>query len=70
VVHELPDAGRFFEEATRALKSGGRLLLSEPTGHVSESAFAATVEKAVRAGLRAAGRPVIRRERSVEFVKD
>src|SRR5262249_53541433 len=38
VVHELPSAAVFFEEAAACLKPGGRLLLVEPAGHVREPA--------------------------------
>ena len=34
VVHEFPDAGRFFAEVSSALKPSGGVLLSEPLGHV------------------------------------
>jgi ubiquinone/menaquinone biosynthesis C-methylase UbiE len=64
VVHELPDAGRFFAEARRAMKPGGRLLLSEPRLHVSEAAFAATLQLAESAGLAVEDRPAIAMSRS------
>lgn len=64
VVHELPDAGRFFVEVRRALKPGGHLLLSEPRMHVTEAAFAATLQRAEEAGLVVQDRPVIAMSRS------
>ncbi len=60
VVHELPDARRFFAAADSALKPGGRLLLAEPKGHVDAQAFAKTIAAAEAAGLRVAGHPAIR----------
>jgi ubiquinone/menaquinone biosynthesis C-methylase UbiE len=51
VVHEMADPGRFFAEAARALAPGGRMLLAEPSGHVKEAEFAATLEAARHAGL-------------------
>ena len=57
VVHELPDAGRFFDEARRALRPGGRLFLAEPSLHVRAREFAATLRAAERAGLEAIGAP-------------
>lgn len=60
VVHELPDAARFFAACADALKPGGRLLLSEPKGHVTGADFAETLAKAERVGLRAIGQPAIR----------
>jgi SAM-dependent methyltransferase len=53
VVHETPDAGRFFAAVRRALAPGGRVLLAEPAGHVGAAAFQATLAAAARAGLRA-----------------
>ncbi|HTT71417.1 MAG TPA: class I SAM-dependent methyltransferase [Anaeromyxobacteraceae bacterium] len=61
VVHELPDAARFFREAHGALKEGGALLLAEPRGHVSAEAFEATLSVAAAAGLSLSGRPPVRR---------
>jgi ubiquinone/menaquinone biosynthesis C-methylase UbiE len=61
MVHELPDAGRFFAEARRALRPGGRLLLAEPAGHVSAQAFEATLQAAERAGFRRGEAPAVRR---------
>ena len=55
VVHELPDIGCFFREAAGALKSGGKLLFSEPAGHVSDTDFAKSLEAAADAGLRPRG---------------
>jgi SAM-dependent methyltransferase len=59
VVHEFPDAGRFFAEIRRALAPAGRALLAEPSGHVREDAFAETLRVAGRAGLRAEPGPAI-----------
>jgi len=39
IVHEFPDAARFFLESARASKPGSRLLLAEPSGHVDKKAF-------------------------------
>ena len=50
VVHELGDVGGFFKEAAAAMKSGSRLLLAEPTGHVSEASFAEECAMAEAAG--------------------
>jgi ubiquinone/menaquinone biosynthesis C-methylase UbiE len=51
VVHEVPDAGRFFREVTAALLPGGSILVVEPAFHVSEAEFAETLALARRAGL-------------------
>ncbi len=51
VVHEMPDAATFFAEAAETMKPGARMLLAEPSGHVSEEEFEAELEMARRAGL-------------------
>jgi ubiquinone/menaquinone biosynthesis C-methylase UbiE len=69
VVHELPDAPRFFAEAATALTPGGRLLLAEPRGHVSPDDWAATVRMAEGAGLRVDGEPTIWRSWAAVLAK-
>jgi ubiquinone/menaquinone biosynthesis C-methylase UbiE len=64
VLHEVPDTERVFSEIHAALKTGGHLLLSEPSGHVSERAFAKTLSVAQSLGFRVAGTPAIRRSHS------
>src|SRR5262245_51423954 len=61
VVHELPAAGPFFVEVSRALKPGARLLLAEPAGHVKPAEFEAELRDAASAGLVPVERPSIRR---------
>ncbi len=61
VVHELPDAGRFFAEVRPVLAPGGRVLVAEPRGHVSAGEFEATLGAAERIGLRRAPGPAIAR---------
>jgi SAM-dependent methyltransferase len=51
MVHEVPDAERFFAEVAAALRPGGTLLLAEPTGHVGAERFGAERRAAERAGL-------------------
>ena len=69
MVHEVPDPARFFKEVAAALRPGGRLLFSEPSGHVGEADFARSLELALAAGLRVEGRPAIRRTRSALLAK-
>jgi SAM-dependent methyltransferase len=57
MVHEVPDAGRFFGEVRAALAPGGRVLVVEPRGHVTEVAFGESLAAAARAGLRGAPGP-------------
>jgi ubiquinone/menaquinone biosynthesis C-methylase UbiE len=61
VVHEVRDRAGFFRECRAALRSGGRLLLGEPAGHVGEEDFAAELELARAAGFRVVGRERSRR---------
>jgi SAM-dependent methyltransferase len=61
VVHEMPDAGRFFEQARRALAPGGKVLLAEPRGHITAGEFEVTLAAAARAGFRREPGPATRR---------
>ncbi|MFC1636367.1 class I SAM-dependent methyltransferase [Planctomycetota bacterium] len=65
VVHEVPDAASFFSEVYSTIKPGGRLLVAEPKGHVSQEDFEATVSKAEKAGFAVNDQPRISRSRSV-----
>jgi ubiquinone/menaquinone biosynthesis C-methylase UbiE len=69
VVHELSAPGGFFLEATRALKSGGRLLLVEPSGHVQPAQFEEELQLATAAGLGLVERPCVRRSHAGLFGK-
>jgi ubiquinone/menaquinone biosynthesis C-methylase UbiE len=51
MVHEMPDARSFLSEVRRALKSGGRILVVEPKGHVSKTHFAETLAAAEQVGF-------------------
>lgn len=69
VVHEVPDAARLLAEIGEALTPGGRLLIAEPRGHVSEEALEKTIAFAEKAGLSAVDRPDIKRSRTVLLEK-
>lgn len=69
VVHELPDAARFFAEAYDAMRPGGRMLLAEPVFHVSNREFAATVEAAREQGFLPESAPAIRWSRTAVLRK-
>jgi len=58
MVHEVPDQGRLLTQLSQALKSGGRLLIKEPKGHVTPEAFERTLTLAGQAGLTASEDPV------------
>jgi len=51
MVHELPDVRGFLAEVRSALKSGGRMLVVEPKGHVSKAEFAGTIGAAEQVGF-------------------
>ena len=42
VLHEMPDIAGALASISRSLRPGGRLLIAEPTGHVSEQEFGRT----------------------------
>jgi ubiquinone/menaquinone biosynthesis C-methylase UbiE len=69
MVHEVEDKEAFFREVGRALKPGGKVLLSEPKGHVNKKDFAETVEMAVRSGFAASDGPKIRSDFSAVLEK-
>jgi ubiquinone/menaquinone biosynthesis C-methylase UbiE len=53
VVHEVPDAGRFFREVAALLRPGGKLLVAEPKFHVTAQDFQETLTAARAAGFHA-----------------
>lgn len=61
MVHEMPSAARFFAETAAASKSGSRLLLVEPAGHVTTEEFEAELRDATKAGFNVIDRPHVRR---------
>lgn len=69
VVHELPSSDRFFSEVSAALKQDGRLLLAEPSGHVSPAQFEEELQVANRYGLHVLSRPSVSRSRSAVLEK-
>jgi len=52
VIHEVPDQVSFFTEVWKTLKPGGRLLVVEPKGHVSQDQFEKTVAAAEKIGYK------------------
>ena len=57
MVHELPDAGKFFAEVARASRPKAKLLVVEPRGHVNDASFAAESNAASAAGFTLTERP-------------
>lgn len=70
VVHEVPAPGALFVEIYRALKTGARLLVAEPKGHVSPSAFEQTITQAEQAGLKMIKRPRVGHSHAALFAKE
>ncbi len=58
MVHEVPDQTVFFKEVWEALKPGGKLLVLEPKGHISQEEFEQTVATAKQVGFNAEAVPV------------
>ncbi|MGA2371686.1 MAG: methyltransferase domain-containing protein [Candidatus Korobacteraceae bacterium] len=69
VVHEFPDAGRFFAEVATASKAGASVLLAEPSGHVKADAFDSELQAAASTGLSLVDRPSIRRSQTALLKK-
>jgi SAM-dependent methyltransferase len=69
MVHELPDAQRFFAEVAQASHSGARLLLAEPRGHVNLAQFDAELAAAAAAQFDLTTRPVIRRSHAALLIR-
>lgn len=69
VVHEFPDAGRFFAEVATASKAGASVLLAEPSGHVKADAFDSELQAAAATGLSLIDRPSIRRSQTALLKK-
>jgi ubiquinone/menaquinone biosynthesis C-methylase UbiE len=65
LVHEVPDRERLFSEVYAAMKKTGKLLLAEPSGHVSKSDFQKTVSLAESVGFEVLEQPQIRRSYAV-----
>jgi ubiquinone/menaquinone biosynthesis C-methylase UbiE len=64
IVHEVPDKFRIFRELWAALMPGGILLIVEPSMHVTEEEFLATLRFAEEQGFRVAGEPRVRLSRA------
>jgi 2-polyprenyl-3-methyl-5-hydroxy-6-metoxy-1,4-benzoquinol methylase len=69
VAHEVPDQKILFTELSNALKSGGYMLLSEPSGHVNAEAFQKTQETAFECGFGHPRKIGIQRARTVLLEK-
>jgi ubiquinone/menaquinone biosynthesis C-methylase UbiE len=64
VVHEVPDQRRLFGQVRAVLKDDGKVLVVEPSGHVSRERFQATLRVAAQTGLHSQDEPRIPRCRA------
>jgi tRNA A58 N-methylase Trm61 len=69
VVHEFPAPEPFFAQVAAASKSGARLLLVEPSGHVNAAEFEAELQSAAHAGFAVVDRPSIGRSHAALLQK-
>lgn len=70
VVHEFPDAEKFFAEVARVSKPGAQVLLAEPSGHVKDHAFDAELSAASASGFALRERPQVPRSQAALLVKN
>jgi len=69
VIHEAPDPERMIGELARTLRPGGRLILSEPRGHVDRDLFLWEYGVCREAGLVASDWPRLSRQMVVVLTK-
>ena len=69
VIHEVDNAPRVLGRIAASVRPGGKVLLSEPQGHVSKELFAHEIRLAREAGLEVVERPRIFKSRSVLLAK-
>lgn len=69
VVHEFPDARKFFEETATVLKTNATMLLAEPRGHVNTQRFESELQTAQLCGFTVEARPMIRRSHAAVLRK-
>jgi ubiquinone/menaquinone biosynthesis C-methylase UbiE len=69
LIHEVRDKERLLSEISAAMKQNGRLLISEPKGHVSRKSFDQTVSTAEGAGFRVVSDVSIRRSYAALLIK-
>lgn len=69
VVHEVPDAQSLLEQVYAVLKKGGKLLVSEPKGHVKKRDFDHNINIARQLGFEVLENPQIKGNISAILVK-
>lgn len=70
MIHEVPDQHNLFREFHEALRPGGLILISEPDGHVTSTAFAETEAVATHKGFEVVERLQIKKSMSVLMKKN
>jgi 2-polyprenyl-3-methyl-5-hydroxy-6-metoxy-1,4-benzoquinol methylase len=69
MLHEVPDPDRLIREVYGALTPGGKLLFSEPIGHVNNEKFQSSVNMIQKIGFSIVATPKVRICRSTVFQK-
>jgi len=69
VIHEVPDQKLVFDEIYQALKTGGKVLFAEPTGHVSARDWQNSLKIIRQVGLEFDQSPKIQRSHTALFIK-
>ncbi len=67
MLHEVPDPAHFLAEVHALLRPGGRLLLVEPRGHVTETGWKRTMQDTTAAGFALTARPRVAFSRAALF---
>jgi ubiquinone/menaquinone biosynthesis C-methylase UbiE len=70
MVHEVPDTNIFFRQIRSCLKQYGRILIAEPTFHVSLKRFQEILVSAQESGLNLCETPCLRFSRSAVLKND
>jgi predicted O-methyltransferase YrrM len=70
VVHETPGPGWFFGQVAETMKTGGIVLLAEPSGHVKDTDFKAEIDAAAGAGLVVTEHPAVRHSQTALLKKN
>jgi hypothetical protein len=69
MVHEVANARTLLADLHVALKPGAKLLIAEPSGHVSAEAFKDTLAVAKQEGFNLESHPPIRRSRAAVLAR-
>jgi ubiquinone/menaquinone biosynthesis C-methylase UbiE len=70
MLHEVPDPDRLIHEVYSAMAPGGKLLFSEPVGHVNKAKFESSVAMIQKTGFNLIASPKVHFCRSAVFQKE